>query len=62
MIELAYGSGMFEFFQDSQLSVDKRKNYLSNAMNVARMSKGIGLMLTADVNRKIFMRAPLDCA
>jgi hypothetical protein len=30
-------------------------------MNVARMSKGIGLILTADVNRKIFMRAPLDC-
>ena len=49
---------MFEYFQNFEKSENKRKNYLSNAINVTRMSKGIGLILTADVNRKIFMRAP----
>ena len=55
MFEIPYGSGMLE--NDAQY----RKHFLNNAMTIAKICKnGRGIILSAETNRRIFMRAPLD--
>ena len=33
---------------------------MANAMQMVKLSKGRGLIMSSDVNRKIFMRSPID--
>lgn len=62
VFEINYGSGMFEFQENGDKNLKlKRQNFLSNAMTIVRLSKGRGVILTSDVNRKVFMRSPIDC-
>jgi len=53
--ELDYGSGMLE-----GMAKDCRKCFIANALAITKHSKGKGVILAANVNRKVFMRAPLD--
>lgn len=34
---------------------------MSNCIQLIKLTKGKGIIMAADVNRKIFMRSPLDC-
>ena len=38
----------------------KRKDFLQNAMNIMRLTKGKAVILSAETNNRIFMRAPID--
>ena len=42
------------------MSKDSRKSFMANALQITKHSKGKGILLASNVNRKIFMRAPLD--
>lgn len=38
----------------------ERKTFLSNAMNLVKLTKGKGIILSSETNNRIFMRSPLD--
>lgn len=52
--EIFYGSGCFESSQAN------RKQFLMNAMQLVKVTKGQNLILTCDSDRRIFHRSPVD--
>lgn len=56
--EINYGSSMLE-----PMTKESRKFFIANSIaiiNLLKRFKGMGVILSSNVNRKIFMRAPLD--
>jgi ribonuclease P/MRP protein subunit RPP1 len=52
--EITYGSGCFEGSQAY------RKNFLMNAMALVKVSKGKGIIISSDTDRRIYQRSPVD--
>lgn len=56
IFEINYGSGMLEN------SEQERRWFLQNAMALIKITKGKGIILSADTNSRLFMRSPIDVA
>ena len=54
--EINYGSGMLENAEE------ERRWFLQNAMSLIKVTKGKGIILSADSNSRLFMRSPIDVA
>ena len=52
--EICYGSMLFEH------PTQNRKMFLNHAMSLTKITKGKGIFLSAEANRRVFMRSPLD--
>lgn len=38
----------------------KRKDFLQNAMNLVKLTKGKGLIMGSETSHRVFMRSPID--
>lgn len=54
MFEITYGQGLLEHPKSN------RKIFLNNAINLIRLTKMRGIILSSETNRRVFMRSPLD--
>ncbi|CDW90528.1 rnase p subunit p30 family protein [Stylonychia lemnae] len=53
--EICYGAGCFEGSQTN------RKQFLQNVMQLVKVSKGKGIILSCEANNSIYQRTPIDC-
>ena len=53
-LEICYGSMLFEHPSSN------RKIFMNNAMALVKTTKGEGILLSAETNKRVFMRSPLD--
>lgn len=59
VFELTYGSSMFEP-TDLSPTCNSTQNFISNSLQLAKHSKGKGIILSSNTDRKVFMRSPID--
>ena len=52
--EINYGSGCFEGSQGN------RKTFMMNAMSLIKASKGKGIVMACESDKKIYQRSPVD--
>ena len=54
MFEICYGSGCLEGGSTS------RRQFLTNALQLVKLSKGKGIILSAEASSIMFLRSPVD--
>jgi ribonuclease P/MRP protein subunit RPP1 len=54
MFEICYGSGCLEGGSTT------RRQFLTNALQLVKLSKGKGIILSAEASQIMFLRSPVD--